>query len=141
MSAAAGRLTAAVGRFNYKKWAFLYKYHQNFSGSSTPLFHFSVGLMVFGMFNDSKRRKDKLRAQAYNFRKERVMDAITKGWQAERDQQDLNISELEAAVYRVRTSNWADDLKEEDGSAWPTKFAGLPHFHDGSGSGPFPASQ
>ena len=24
--------------------------------SSTPLFHFSIGLMVFGMFNDSKRR-------------------------------------------------------------------------------------
>ena len=68
------------------------------------------------------------------------MDAITKGWQAERDQQDLNISELEAAVYRVRTSAWADDLKEEDGSAWPTKFGGLPHFHDGSGSGPFPKS-
>lgn len=130
----AARLTSAVGRFNYNKWVFLYKYHQNFSGTSTPLFHFAIGLMVFGMFNDSKRRKDKLHAQAYNFRRERVMDAITKGWQAERDQQDLNVAELEAAVYRARTGAWADDLKNEDGTAWPTQFAGMPLFHDGTGS-------
>lgn len=96
--------------------------------------------MVFGMFNDSKRRKDKLRAQAYNFRRERVMDAITKGWQAERDQQDVNISELEAAVYRVRTERWPDDLVEDD-KAWPTQFAGMPFFHDGSGSGNLPKSE
>ena len=82
--------------------------------------------------------EDKLRAQAYNFRRERVMDAITKGWQAERDQQSVNVKELEAAVYRVRTERWADDLMEESGP-WPEKFAGLPFFHDGSGDGPLPS--
>ena len=81
--------------------------------------------------------EDKLRAQAYNFRRERVMDAVTKGWQAERDQQDLNVSELEAAVYRVRTQRWADDLVE-DGKAWPEQFSGFPMFHDGSGTGKYP---
>jgi len=85
--------------------------------------------------------EDKLHAQAYNFRRERVMDALTKGWQAERDQQDLNISELEAAVYRVRTGAWADDLKKDNGEAWPEQFATMPLFHDGSGSGMLPKSE
>ena len=33
MSGVAGKLSGAVGRFHYRKWVFIYKYHQNFKGT------------------------------------------------------------------------------------------------------------
>lgn len=142
MSGAVTKLNRAVGSFHYKKWTFLYRYHQTYGQTATPFFHFAVGLMVFGMFNDSHRRNNKIRGLAYNSRRERVQEAITKGWLAERDQQSLNISELEASVYRGRTGAYPEDLLVGEGKEpWPAKFAGLPFFHDGSGSGLLPKAE
>lgn len=57
------------------------------------------------------------------------MDSLNRGWMAEREQQSLDIDELEAAVYRSRTSTWPKDLmtttsKDGEEMPWPPLFGG-----------------
>lgn len=68
------------------------------------------------------------RSTAYNSRRDNYVDALEKFWAAEREQNDLNVDELEAAVYRSRTKAAADDLVLEDGRRWDQIFGAAPRF-------------
>eukprot|EP00441_Pelagodinium_beii_P023242 CAMPEP_0197676552 /NCGR_PEP_ID=MMETSP1338-20131121/87005_1 /TAXON_ID=43686 ORGANISM="Pelagodinium beii, Strain RCC1491" /NCGR_SAMPLE_ID=MMETSP1338 /ASSEMBLY_ACC=CAM_ASM_000754 /LENGTH=122 /DNA_ID=CAMNT_0043257249 /DNA_START=92 /DNA_END=456 /DNA_ORIENTATION=- len=122
MAAVGGRLRRMAGSFHYKKWVLFYRYQQTFHNTSTPLFHIAVAMTFVGMFNESRRRNASLEAAAYRSRREKVMDSLNRGWMAEREQQSLDIDELEAAVYRSRTSTWPKDLMtttSKDGEEMP----------------------
>lgn len=89
-----------------------------------PLIHMAVACTGVGLVMDSRNRSTFARAKAYNARKDRVTDAIQAGWAAEREANTLNVAELEAATYRVRTGTNALDLRESDGSRFQDHFVG-----------------
>uniref|UniRef100_A0A7S1G3R8 Uncharacterized protein n=1 Tax=Bicosoecida sp. CB-2014 TaxID=1486930 RepID=A0A7S1G3R8_9STRA len=117
----AGRL---IGKFHYGKNVWRYRYRLKYGGTGMPLIHMACAVTAAGLVMDSRARAQFARATAYNARKDRVSDALQAGWAEERKANTLNVAELEAAVYRARTSTNALDLREADGSRFQDHFVG-----------------